>query len=352
MTHNLAMDQPRLTIAIPTWNRAAYLAQALHAVQLQRQALPAGSIELLVCDNHSSDDTVAVIEAARALGPEIRHVRHDENLGSDRNIAACFDLARGRFVQIMGDDDQPVPGMLARLLDLLQDERLALVYLRPYGFRQDAVRERPAVSRQQAPVKTTLAPFMARVGAHITFISSLVFNKMLAPDIQAQAFCGTLLVQVDIAMSVARRGEVFAYYEDYCIAAQSNNSGGYDVTETFADTLRRLVARHEAQGLDPVAARSLWVAMLTRFFPQYCLTHRLNGKSPVAPVLERLDAHFSSYGAYQVLVRPTLSLPRPLALIWGLVSAVTGRMLGGDAGRIWAYARHRIVQGLSSPGPR
>jgi abequosyltransferase len=339
----MIVNESVLTIAIPTWNRAHFLVKALREIQQQRAELPEGSIELLICDNHSTDETLAVIEAARALGSEIRHVRHSENLGSDRNIAACFDLATSPFVQILGDDDMPVPGFLARLLDLLQDRSIGLIYLRPYGFRKDAIAERPKIGIARAPVKTTLAPFMSRVGAHITFISSIVFNKSLTPDLCAERFCGTLLVQVDIGLSIALKSQTFAYFEDFCIAAQSNNSGGYDVTDTFAHTLGRLVAKHEAFGLDPQAGKSLWVAMLMRYFPQYCLTHRLVGSQGVEKVIQSLDTHFIGFRAYRLLVRPILWLPRPLGIAWGAGSSFVGRLLGGDGDRIWAYVCSAFV---------
>lgn len=328
---------PLLTIAIPTWNRAHFLVKALTEIQRQRAELPDGCIELLVCDNHSTDGTVISIEEARKLGPEIRHVRHDQNLGSDANIAACFDLAKGSFVQILGDDDMPLPGFLGRLLVLLEDKALGLVYLRPFGFRIDPVAERPDTGRVRAPIKTSLAPFMSRVGAHITFISSIVFNKSRVPELRAERFCGTLLVQVDIGLSIARCSNSFAYFEDYCIAAQSNNSGGYDVTDTFAHTLHGLVVKHEALGLDPEAGYSLWVAMLMRYFPQYCFTHRLAGTQGVTKVIASLDAYFADFKAYKLLVRPILSLPRPLGLAWGVCATFTGRLLGGDGDRMRAY---------------
>ena len=47
---------PVLTIAIPTWNRGSYLAQNLAQLHAELREVPPGRVEVLVSDNHSTDD--------------------------------------------------------------------------------------------------------------------------------------------------------------------------------------------------------------------------------------------------------------------------------------------------------
>ena len=81
------MPKPLLTVAIPTWNRASYL--ALNLSQLRKEAALHGlaGVELLVSDNASSDATAEVVERARREGLAITSIRNPENIGSDANIA-------------------------------------------------------------------------------------------------------------------------------------------------------------------------------------------------------------------------------------------------------------------------
>ncbi|MEM7145298.1 MAG: glycosyltransferase family A protein [Verrucomicrobiota bacterium] len=104
-----------LTIAIPTWNRAGFLRMALESVisQCEGQGLE-GFVEVVVANNGSTDETEEVVrEYAERRVLEVRHIRHDENIGMVKNILFCFEAAKGRFVAFLGDDDVVVRGGIA-----------------------------------------------------------------------------------------------------------------------------------------------------------------------------------------------------------------------------------------------
>jgi abequosyltransferase len=79
-------------------------------------SLPTGTVEVLVCDNASSDETPDLISTIRMAHPELRTFRNDENLGFDRNYLRCVEEALGEFVWVMGDDDVWLPGSVTRVL--------------------------------------------------------------------------------------------------------------------------------------------------------------------------------------------------------------------------------------------
>ena len=62
-----AMPEPQLTVAIPTYNGAAHLADALHSVLSQDGV----AFDLIVSDDHSDDDTVEVVRATVGEGAQI-----------------------------------------------------------------------------------------------------------------------------------------------------------------------------------------------------------------------------------------------------------------------------------------
>lgn len=93
--------QPRVTVAIPTYNRAAILRQTL--ATLARQDFPAADWELLVIDNASTDDTPAAVAEFAASTPAPRYLlEREQGLNHARNRAIAE--ARGE-VLIFGDDD-------------------------------------------------------------------------------------------------------------------------------------------------------------------------------------------------------------------------------------------------------
>ncbi len=95
-----AEQQPLVTIAIPTYNRAeAYLPQALSSVCAQTYP----KLDILVSDNASADGTEAVV--ASFNDPRIRYHRHKENVGGPANWDFCIRQARGEYFQLLNDDD-------------------------------------------------------------------------------------------------------------------------------------------------------------------------------------------------------------------------------------------------------
>lgn len=107
-----------LTIGIPTFNAATYLQECIEKILIHSNLLH--KIEILVCDNHSNDDTEKMMNDYASKYPNtIHYIRHDTNLGMDRNFWSVITNAKGEFVHLLGDDDFYTNSGLERLLDLL-----------------------------------------------------------------------------------------------------------------------------------------------------------------------------------------------------------------------------------------
>lgn len=111
---------PRISLCIPTYNRAAFCRGALESGLREVAALPPGTAELLVCDNASTDQTWAMISMLQAAHPGLRAFRNAKHVVFDRNYMRCVEEARGEFIWIMGDDDVWMPGSVARVLRELE----------------------------------------------------------------------------------------------------------------------------------------------------------------------------------------------------------------------------------------
>ena len=104
------MTAPRVTVAIPTRNRAGFLREAIESALAQSFA----DIEVLVCDNASADGTGEVVRSFQ--DPRLRYVRNDQDLGMVGNWNRCIELARGELIANLADDDLMLPDRLARQL--------------------------------------------------------------------------------------------------------------------------------------------------------------------------------------------------------------------------------------------
>ncbi|HEX8108831.1 MAG TPA: glycosyltransferase family 2 protein [Kofleriaceae bacterium] len=95
-----------VSVIVPTFNRARWLGNAIRSALQQLQA----GDELIVIDDGSTDDTREVVAA---FGERVTYVRGEHRgAGPARNLGLA--RARGDLVAFLDDDDEWLPGKLAR----------------------------------------------------------------------------------------------------------------------------------------------------------------------------------------------------------------------------------------------
>jgi glycosyltransferase involved in cell wall biosynthesis len=102
-----------LSICIPTYNRAHLLEQSLHSLLPQCADRP---VEICISNNASTDDTAALL----ARYPSVRHLTQASNIGIDRNILAALNMATGKYVFPIGDDEIVTPYGIHGILEALR----------------------------------------------------------------------------------------------------------------------------------------------------------------------------------------------------------------------------------------
>ena len=108
------------SVVIPVRNRARTVADAVKSAFAQRTDFP---FNVIVVDNHSTDDTTAILADLAGRHPDLKHivpVRKDLSIGGCWN-EAIFSKACGRYaVQLDSDDLYPGADVLQRLVDMLR----------------------------------------------------------------------------------------------------------------------------------------------------------------------------------------------------------------------------------------
>lgn len=95
------LDQPLVSIGLPTYNRASSLRRAIASALAQDYR----NIELIISDNASMDETQAVcLEASRNDG-RIKYLRQSENQGATANFREVLARSHGEFFMWLADDD-------------------------------------------------------------------------------------------------------------------------------------------------------------------------------------------------------------------------------------------------------
>ena len=94
-----------LSLVIPTYNRSAELRHSLDILRQQIKPEFADQVEIVVCDDASTDDTEFVMTALQQQDALVRYIRYPENIGLERNLIECGNNAHGEYLWIFGDDD-------------------------------------------------------------------------------------------------------------------------------------------------------------------------------------------------------------------------------------------------------
>ena len=134
--------RPRISVALCTFNGARFLEDQLESISAQAR-LPD---ELVVCDDHSSDRTVALLrDFARSAPFPVRIEVNPATLRSTRNFEKAIGLCTGDLIATCDQDDVWLPGKLALCEEAFAGKpRPGLVFtdaeivdetLRPLGYR-------------------------------------------------------------------------------------------------------------------------------------------------------------------------------------------------------------------------
>jgi hypothetical protein len=115
-------DDVTVSVLLPTYNRAGYIAQAIDSL-LAQTCRP---FEIIVLDDGSSDDTASVCTKYKQ---DVIYVGLPENRGKTAAINHGLAMARGEFIWIMDDDDIAPPHALRTLLaPLISDASLGFSF--------------------------------------------------------------------------------------------------------------------------------------------------------------------------------------------------------------------------------
>lgn len=128
---------PKISILMGIYNCADTLPDAIRSVLQQTVT----DWELILCDDGSADDTLAVAQRFTRLDPErIIVLQNPENMGLNFTLNKCLDAARGSYIARMDGDDICAPERFAEELAVLESEpEIAIVSTDMHFFDESGV---------------------------------------------------------------------------------------------------------------------------------------------------------------------------------------------------------------------
>lgn len=215
---------PLLSISIPTWNRAKYLAISLESFMEQMKGINPEEIELFVSDNCSDDNTAEVVKSYIDKGLPITYNRNDENIGASRNFLKCMQRASGKYILLLGDDDVLNSGALKYILDVIRGKNYGLIHIHRYDDIIEDVVEYDDVDS-----------FLKRVSFWFTFVSGSIFRKDIVNKMNPEKYRNTHLLQMPYFIESARVDDKNLLINSSLLRTglDGGSNGGYNFYEVF-----------------------------------------------------------------------------------------------------------------------
>ena len=115
---------PKVSVIIPTHNRAELLGKAVQSILDQTFT----DFELLVCDDASTDNTPELIK--RFEDKRILYTRYETNRGVIEVRNNAITNSKGKYIEFLDDDDEWIPTKLEKQVALLDrsPDKLGVVY--------------------------------------------------------------------------------------------------------------------------------------------------------------------------------------------------------------------------------
>jgi glycosyltransferase involved in cell wall biosynthesis len=240
-----AQQRPRLTIAIPTVNRASLVKRALDSALAQTYR----DIEIIVSNNGSTDDTRTVLSRYEGM-PRVRILHRDKTIPAVVHGNFILEQVTTEFVLALSDDDWLEPTFAEKVIDLYnRHPELSFVWTGCFIHYADVVMP-AAIGPEVESGNDFLAAFLvgSRNVCWCACVSRTADLKRIGPT-PGDVICGDMFYWTKIAAwgPVGCVPEPVSHYVVFRDAGD-NESGGTSVLTWAQDTarwVRDIVASYE-----------------------------------------------------------------------------------------------------------
>lgn len=167
----------KLSICIPTYNRANMLKVALNSIIISAEGFEE-SIEIMILDNASSDNTKDIAQEFLTRYGFIKYLCHKKTIDGNLNIYEAAKQGTADYIWIFSDDDKVMPETIKTALGLI-DLKYNLIKYNSSMWTQDFS---SCLKVSCLPYKKDSAfnshnELMRKFSLQMGFISSIIFKR-------------------------------------------------------------------------------------------------------------------------------------------------------------------------------
>jgi len=123
----------KVSVITPCHNSAKFISKTIESVRNQTLQ----DWEMIIIDDHSSDNSVEIIKLYSKKDSRIKLVRLGENSGAAVARNTAISRAQGRYIAFLDADDLWLPSKLERQIDFMRNNNLAFTYSSYYLVDKD-----------------------------------------------------------------------------------------------------------------------------------------------------------------------------------------------------------------------
>lgn len=249
-------EQPLLSICIPTYNRGIYLKDALQ--NIVSDIAFDESVEIVISDNASSDDTFQICNAYVSKYNNISYYRNECNV-RDENFFLVLQRAKGKYVRLFNDTLRFKPKMLSLMLSTIKasNEINPLFFFQNNDFYSNVCCN-----------ATSVRDFMNFTSFYITWIANFgIWKEMFQSIVDPNKYASLQLVQVDWFLQLASKyHSMDIYYMDLFDSVAPVKKGGYNIFKVFIDNYFTIIDNYFQKNLYDFIAFQKEKYRLFKFF--------------------------------------------------------------------------------------
>jgi abequosyltransferase len=236
----------KISFCIPTLNRGAFIGATLESIISQATE----SIEIVIVDGGSTDNTSEVVRHYQKSFPRLRYFRTDasdvkattatpSNAGFDQDCSKAVELAQGEYCWLFTDDDLLMPGAITAVLNEIH-KGYSLVIVNTQVMNRDISKvlenKRLSIDTNETYDESKLEQLFHRVIQHISFVGCIIISRDLWMQREKARYFGTGFIHIGVIFQAPLPAPALVVAEPY-ITIRSGNAQW--TTRAFEIWIRR-----------------------------------------------------------------------------------------------------------------
>lgn len=242
----------KTSVAICTYNGEKYIREQIDSILNQTQKID----EIIVCDDRSSDKTIAILEEYALANPNLFRIYINEvNLRSVKNFEKAIELCTGDIIFLSDQDDAWIPEKVAEYVDYFnQNANIKVIASNGYCINDDSqIEEKYAIWEVPQFLKEKGATYdyfsIINYVSNLATGASMAFRKEIIADILPIPIVKNFHHDEWITIVASRNNEFVLLNKKYFYYRTHNTQqvGGvfYDKTETEKRKLTEVFDIHD-----------------------------------------------------------------------------------------------------------